>query len=349
MDSNKLHSGKHAIANTMLVLLTLIWGMTFPATKIAVQVTDPIHFIALRFILASFLLIPFLLTRIVKGNGGKPVSRAPSKPDNGNVTIVDCAVTSRTADNLLAYFSRRSLLVRGALVGTLLCIGFSLQVTGMKFTTASRSGFFTGLLVVMVPPIAYMVRTSKAPVSSWIGIAPALVGIYLLADPKTGGMNLGDWLTIACAFVFAFQMVFLEAVAGPAADAWKLTAIQVFVIAIGATSLSLISGNQFRIEAPGWVAVGYTALFGTLIAVWLQTRFQPDLPAAHAALVFTLEPVFAGFFAWLLLGDQWTTRSLLGAALILIAMAVSSAGIRRAAGESNITTRFTSGRTLADR
>jgi len=151
-----------------------------------------------------------------------------------------------------------------------------------------------------------------------------------MADPEIGGMNIGDWLTIACAFAFALQMVVLKAVARKGGDVWMLTYAQMVVVGAGALIWSLVEGNALMIEPRGWLALGYTAIFGSVIATWMQTRFQPQVPAGNAAIVFTLEPVFAALFAWMLLSEGWMLRGLMGAALILAAMVISSlSAVRR--------------------
>jgi len=278
----------------MLLLLCVVWGGTFPATKSALSLTDPIHFLALRFGLAVILTTPFIIPRII--NGPIDVDNDP-KP--------------------------ATVLVRGIFVGLFLFVGFALQVLGIQHTTASRSGFFTGMLVVMTPPLALLFRTSKMPAAAWLGIPVAVTGIYFMADPGSGGLNLGDWLTIACAFVFAMQMIALEAVAGNGKYTGLLMYGQMLVVFVGTLIWSIIAGNPFQINGAGWLSVVYTGLFGSIAATWLQTKYQPQVPAGYAALIFTAEPIFASLFAWLLLSEMWSGRALIGAGLILTAMVLS--------------------------
>ncbi|MCF7809363.1 DMT family transporter [bacterium] len=281
-------------ATFMLLLLCVVWGGTFPATKSALSLTDPIHFLALRFGMAVILTTPFFIPHIL---------RSPKDIDNDPKPA--------------------TVLLRGIFVGIFLFLGFALQVLGLQHTTASRSGFFTGMLVVMTPPLALLFKTSKMPRAAWLGIPIAVLGIYFMADPGSGGLNLGDWLTISCAFVFALQMIALEFVAGDGKYTGLLMYGQMLVVFIGALIWSLIAGNPFQISGTGWLAVVYTGLFGSIAATWLQTKYQPQVPAGYAALIFTAEPIFASLFAWLLLNELWSGRSLIGAGLILMAMVVS--------------------------
>lgn len=317
----------------MLVVLTMVWGLTFPATKAALEVTDPMQFLAMRFVLGYVLLyvILRLTPRFVNGKG----TFTPQDP-----TLPAPVVEPREqgTPHLAAFWKtfRREILpsttLRGIIVGMLLFTGFALQVQGLKLTTASRSGFFTGLLVVLVPPLAMLMRTSRAPLASWVALLPAVFGVYLLADPSRGGLNTGDWLTIGCAVAFALQMVVLEALSRHGGEANPLTLAQVGTVAVLALIWSFVQGKPFAMSGTGVLSVLYTGIFGTVLAVWMQTRFQPEVPAGHAALIFQLEPVFAGTFATVLLGDGWTVRALFGAGLILAASSLSSFGLIRQSG-----------------
>ncbi len=294
-------------APLMLVLLTLIWGLTFPATKAALETITPWQFLAFRFMIGSILFVPILVYKSIK---------------RGN----------RLLDSL------KNFGLAGAGVGVLLLTGFALQTSGMKYTSASRSGFFTGLLTLMVPIFALTFKTSKTSYMVWLALPIALIGIYMLSDPNLGGLNRGDLLTIGCAVVFALQMVSLEAVnnrlkkesdesnSDNATDV--LVFVQMLIIGVGCTLLAVVEGKPVILTSVGWWAIAYTAIFGSVIAVWLQTRYQPKVPVGYAGMVFTLEPLWAAFFAWVLLGDSWTTRGLIGAGCVIVAMAISSLGIR---------------------
>lgn len=284
----------------MLVLLTVIWGGTFPATKAGLEITNPMHFLALRFLIAVIILTPFLPRLRRYSAKGATISAFPD----------------------------RKVWKVGVWVGLFMLLGFALQVVGLKYTTASKSGFFTSLLVIITPFLAHFLRTSRTSMIALAGIPLALSGVYFLSNPEMGGLNRGDWLTIGCAFAFSCQMVSLEYAASKVDDSWGLTYIQMLIIGVGALVWSLIEGAPFQINADGWLAVGYTAVFGSIGAVYLQSRYQPETTAGHASLIFTLEPVFASLFAWLLLGETWTMKGLIGASLILSSMIWSSFFIR---------------------
>lgn len=276
----------------MLILLSMIWGGTFPATRMAVVDTDPLHFLSMRFWLAIVIFTPFFI------------------------------VSQRRKSNFALSF--KTDFRAGAFIGIFLMTGYILQVIGLRYTTASRSGFLTSLLVIITPVFAWMFRTSKTPILSLFGIPISIVGIYIMSDPRIGGLNQGDWLTIGSATAFAAQMIALEHVTKQVKDVGVLAFGQMLTAGSGALIWSIIEGNEFYLSSAGIWCVLFTALFGTIGAVWLQTRYQPDVTAGLAALIFTLEPVFASIFAFWLLGEVWTQRGLIGAGIILIAMMWSS-------------------------
>lgn len=291
--------------NSMLVLLGMVWGLTFPATKAALAVTDPIQFLTMRFLLAAVIMLPFILRKMAGQKPGLSDQPVPLwlKPKTWNIWY------------------------RGFIVGLFLLLGFILQVEGLRFTTASRSGFFTGLLVPFTPLLAALFRTSRVPLLTWFGLPFAFLGVFLISEPNRGGVNIGDVLTIACAVVFAMQMVLLEHISRDRDDITILTFAQIAVIAAGGIVWSLIESVPLNINGTTVSAVVYTGIFGSIVAVYMQTKFQPRVPAGHAALIFASEPIFASVFAWILLGETWTVTGLFGAGLIFTAMVLSGFGM----------------------
>ena len=279
------------------MLLSVIWGGTFPVIKIGLESVNPVLFITLRFWISLIILAPFL--RLLRG-------KKTSTHGCSGLRFDRCTWKC------------------GIGVGFFLFCGYILQTIGMRYTTASRSGFFTSLLVIVAPILALIFKTSKTPAKSLIGVPIAFLGVFFMADPQAGGFNLGDVLSVGCAFAFAAQMISLESVAHKVNDSWALAYIQNVTVAVGALIWCLIEGFEFSFGLEGWMAITYTAIFGSILAGWLQTRYQPEVSAGHASMIFMLEPVFASIFAFILLGETWTIRALWGAILILSAMGWSS-------------------------
>ncbi len=224
---------------------------------------------------------------------------------------------------------RGELLRDGVFVGALLGIGFVMQIEGLQRTTASRSGFLTGTLVVLVPLIELAAFRKRPALPAAIGVLLAFVGMTVLSAPWSNASNttaLGDALTLACALVFAAQIVALGRIA-PRHPVLPLLFLQLATIGVlAALAGPLVDAQQFSGTPRLWLALLYLAVFATLLAFGIQTWVQKILPPVRVALISALEPVFAALWAALLIGERLTLRELTGGALIVLGVAVGEAG-----------------------
>lgn len=220
----------------------------------------------------------------------------------------------------------------GALVGIFLAVGYQFQTVGLTLTTASKSAFITGLVVVFVPILATIPHLAppgspKPTLATGAGALLAFIGLALLtAAPGSGlallsGFHLGEALTLGCAIAFAAHLLTI-ARAAPRMPARSLGTLQIAFATL--TMLVLLplekftGGGLFFHAAPVvWIALAVTALLATAAAFTIQSWAQQHLPATHTALIFTLEPVFAWLFSLLFLGERLGPRALTGAGLIL--------------------------------
>jgi drug/metabolite transporter (DMT)-like permease len=217
----------------------------------------------------------------------------------------------------------------GVFVGALLGIGFVMQIEGLQRTTASRSGFLTGTLVVLVPLIELAVFRKRPALPAAIGVLLAFVGMTVLSAPwsnTSSATAVGDALTLACALVFAAQIVALGRIA-PRHPVLPLLFLQLATIgALAALAGPVVDAQQFSGTPRLWLALLYLAVFATLLAFGIQTWAQKILPPVRVALISALEPVFAALWAALLIGERLTLRELTGGALIVLGVAVGEAG-----------------------
>jgi drug/metabolite transporter (DMT)-like permease len=270
-------------ADLTIAGIALIWGTTFVVVKAALADVSTLLFLALRFSFASALLFVAFRPRV--------------------------AASSLT---------RRSF-AGGALCGLLLFLGYAFQTAGLRITSASRSAFITGVYIILVPLLAAALARGHPRAGEWGGAASALAGTWLLTSGTlSGSFNLGDGLTLACAVVFAAHIV---AVAhfSPRMNLEWLTLLQVCGVAV----LSLLTFPWLEVPHVRWsqrliVALLVTGALATALSFSLYTWAQRHTTATRAALLFALEPVFAGLTAWLFAGERWTSHSLAGAALILV-------------------------------
>jgi drug/metabolite transporter (DMT)-like permease len=279
-------------AHLLLILVTFIWGATFVQVKDALRDISPLLFNALRMLLATAALGVLHFPHLRKMN--------------------------------------RSTILAGARVGVFLWAGYEFQTAGLRLTTPSKSAFLTSVSVVLVP-IFLLILWRKA-IGLWtaLGVAAAFVGLFLLTVPAGGaiwgdfrGVNLGDVLTLGCALAFAFQIIFL----GRAAEHHPYQPIAFLQIATAALlmvpSVPLLEHAHIVWSWRVIMALLVAALLSTAVAFTIQSWAQQYMSATNAALIFSLEPVFAWLIAYAILGERLQLRAALGAVLIVAGLLVS--------------------------
>ena len=277
-------------ADTLLLLLAIIWGSGFIAQKWGMDHVGPMTFIAVRLLLGTLLMTPWLLLR-------KPVS--PPIP------------------------TRRRALIP-ALSGVIIAVflGNWLQQAGLLTTEAGTTGFITSLYVVFTPLLGLLIGY-RARLLTWIAIVIAVVGLFMLTVAGRPVLNFGDLLILLCAIAWASQILFVGWLVHRM-DPIHLTFIQL----LGAAVISLIITPFFEtvsldavLEAK-WELL-YSGLVASGLAFIIQVYAQRDAPPAHAAILISLEAVFAVFFGWWLLGEVLTTTQFIGCGIMFIAIVVA--------------------------
>jgi drug/metabolite transporter (DMT)-like permease len=274
-----------------LVGVTAIWGSTFVVVKDAVEKIPVADFLTWRFALAA---LAMLLIR--------PRSVAALGRDG-----------------------RRA----GAVVGLALGAGYLLQTVGLQHTSAAVSGFITGMFVVLTPLGAAVLLRQLPSASAWLAVAVSTVGLGLLSLHGFS-VGYGELLTLGCAAAFALHIVGLGRWAS-SYDAFGLAVVQLLVTTLLCLAIALPGGMHVPPDGSVWVALGITALGATALAFVVQTWAQAHLSPTRAAVVMTMEPVFAGVFAVVVAGESLGWRTLLGAALVLAAMVLTEVGPRHGA------------------
>ncbi|WP_121970482.1 DMT family transporter [Leptolyngbya sp. BC1307] len=269
----------HQKGTLLLLLVTVIWGTSFPVLKDTLSSVHPAVLIAVRYSIAAIALLPWL----------------------------------RNAS--------RSLLRDGALLGSILFLETMCALTGLETISASRSAFIVGLSVIGVP---FLGALMGRPLSRRILLAAglAVLGMSVMSWDG-GGLSSGDGLTMASAVGIAAYIVLLEAIA-PRHAPLSLAAMQVWVVVVLGGIWALPEVLHRGIEIGNHVpALLYLGLVVTIGPLWGQALGQRWVPAHEAALLYTLEPVFATVFSILLLGEGLNLNGAIGAVCILIATVVS--------------------------
>lgn len=283
---------RRATAEAALVFNTLVWGATFILVKSALGGISALLFLALRFSLAAAVLA--LLFR-------KPLS-APQARKGWQA---------------------------GVLVGTFLFLGYLFQTMGLRFTSAPKSAFITGLTSVMVPLLGSLVYRIKPRISEWFGILTATVGLGLMTLPDAtlpgatvagaGAVSIsrGDVLTFFCSIAFGAHIVTL----GHFSRRMGFEVLSVAQVGTAAV-LSLALCGWAETPHVEWQpavlsAILITGLFATALAFTIQAWAQKYTTPTRTALIYMLEPVVAWVTSYLLAGEGLTRRAAAGAALIL--------------------------------
>jgi len=213
-------------------------------------------------------------------------------------------------------------LARGALIGVALFAGYLFQTWGLVYTSATKSGLLTGLAAVVVPLLSASVLRQRVQLAHWAGAVLAAGGLvtFVLAKGGVSSFNVGDVLTLACAVAFAGHLLLVDRYVRED-DYRALLVVQVAVVAVLSVGGSLLF-EQLPAAWPGKLveAVLITGLLATALSFWLMNRFQAHSTATYTAILFTMEPVFAGLFGFLLLGESLTWLQGVGGALILAGM-----------------------------
>ncbi len=274
-----------------LVGVTAIWGSTFVVVQHAIEKMPVTDFLTWRFTMAALAML-LLRPRSVAALG-------------------------------------RSGRQAGVLLGLALGTGYLLQTLGLQHTSAAVSGFITGMFVVLTPLGAAVLLGTRPGWTAWGAVALATVGLGLLS---LHGLSVGsgELLTLGCAAAFSLHIVGLGQWAA-SHDAFGLAVVQLLTTAALCAVVAVPGGLAVPPDKGVWGALALTALAATALAFVVQTWAQAHLPPTRAAVVMTMEPVFAGLFAVAVNGDALGPKTLLGAALVLGAMVLTEVGPRRGA------------------
>jgi drug/metabolite transporter (DMT)-like permease len=207
---------------------------------------------------------------------------------------------------------------RAAVLGLALGLGYITQTFGLRYASASVSGFITGMFVVLTPVISWLVLHRKINRNTWLAVLLATFGLALLSL-HGWSIGQGELLTLGCAVFYALHVVGLGEWSAQH-ETYGLTFLQLAFVAAICLAASTPGGIAVPPDAGVWIAVGLTAVLATAVAFFVQTWAQALVSPTRAAVVMTMEPVFAGIFAVLLGGDRLTIRTLAGAACVLAGM-----------------------------
>ena len=268
-------------AELSLVGIAAIWGLTFTMVQDAVDALPVLDFLGYRFTAAA------VLVALVFRRSLKALSRAGWRA--------------------------------GMLMGVFLTASYVLQTFGLQHTSASNTGFITGLFVVITPVLAAIFLRERIGAFGWTAAVVSAGGLYLLSG-GAGGFNLrGDGLVLLCAVAVAAHILVTSRYARDH-DTGALLAVQLGFCGLVCLAAAAPSGLHAPQGGDVWLALFVTAVFASALGFFVQTYAQKHAPPARTALILASEPAFGGLFGYLLAGDRLGAGAWLGAALIMAAI-----------------------------
>lgn len=274
-------------ADLSMVLVAGIWGATFVIVKNALADIGPFLFVGIRFLLAFLVLLTFSHRDILK--------------------------------------VRFSTLTTGSLLGFFLCIGYSFQTMGLRYTSSSNAGFITGVSVVLVPIIYALMNKEKPGLITNLTVITAALGLFFISvPPGSFTLSYGDFLVLIGAFGFAFHIIYVDLYSHKF-SAIAITAVQIFFVGLACTIIGLIvEPIPPYLSCNALWAIVITAVFATALAFLLQNYMQKFSTPTRFAVVLTAEPVFAALAGYFWAGEHLGRLGLIGAGMILVAMLIST-------------------------
>ncbi len=259
-----------------------IWGSTFIVTKGALSAVDPVAMVGIRFLISAALLLPWVLKR-----------RARSRH-----------------------------MREGFFLSLFLSSLYLTQTIGLLYTSASNSGFITGLFIIFIPVFMFLFRRERPTGLQGLSAALAIAGLWLLTG-GAHGFNPGDALTLAAAASYSVHLIITDKYVKADADTVLLAFHQFWMVSAIAFGFALLRGSPLGVAGlEGWGVIVFLAVFPTLTAFFIQMLAQRHSEPFKVGIIFTLEPVFAALFAWTLGGEKFAAVKAAGGLLIVSGMLI---------------------------
>lgn len=276
--------------NLLLMLAALIWGSAFVAQSVGMDYIGPFTFNSVRSFLGSLVLLPV-------------------------IWFLD----KRKSEEEKKREDKKALFTGGICCGIILTVSTSLQQIGLVYTSAGKAGFITALYILIVPILGLFLG-KKVGVKTWIGVALAIVGMYLLCITSEFSIAFGDLMILLCAFVFSLHILTVDYFS-PKVDGVKLSCIQFLICGIlSSFPMMILEHPQIGQILDAWLPIAYAGILSSGVAYTLQIITQKHLNPTVASLLMSLESVFAALTGWLVLHERLSARELLGCVLVFVAI-----------------------------
>ncbi len=296
---------KKYFSTLILFIAAIIWGFAFIAQKAASSI-PAFTLLFSRSLIAIIALIPITVIFDRFSKNGRKLLDVKNKK---------VGITKKE-------------LISGAVCGVFLFAASALQQIGISGTDAGKTSFITALYVVIVPIYALFFG-KKSPINTWIGIAIAVVGFYLLCIKEGFTVAPSDMLVVFCAFIFAMQIMAVDLLL-PGCDGIRLSLIQFATVTVLSLITALIFERPFDFSAIGKVIpeLLFLGIGSSGIAYTCQIIGQKNSEPAVASIILSLESVFGVVFSALILSERMLPKEYFGCALVLMAVIISQLDFR---------------------
>lgn len=279
-------SNRSLIAIFLLILTTILWGTSFIITKNITEDVPIFLYLGLRFLIAFFGFIPFF-------------------PH-------------------LKYLNKKILLM-GLITGLLYFFGIVFQTYGLQSTTAGKTGFITGLSTIFVPFLTWIGYKKRLQIRIWFAVILSVAGMAFLLLEGESGLFIGDILVLICAFFFALYIVLNDKYVR-LIDVYSYSIIQVLIISASSFICSLILGEPYDLisyQSSFWIVMIYMGIAVMTLTILFQNWSQQYQGPTTTAIIFTLEPVFAALFGFLIGNEILSLFAWIGCGLIFFAILIT--------------------------
>ncbi|WP_201643347.1 DMT family transporter [Paraburkholderia metrosideri] len=285
---------QHLRANLLMLIAAVIWGSAFVAQRLSADAIGPFLFTGLRFLLGALVVL----------------------------TMIVCVRRSALAElSKRGPTGARELLGAGASLGMVLAVAISLQQIGLQYTKIANAGFISSLYVVIVPLLGVLFR-HRTGIGTWLGATLAAVGMYFLSVDEHFSMLYGDWYQLAGALVISVQMMLVGRFARRH-DTLMLALVQFVVCGLACLLVGMvIEPISFAVIKRAAPTIIYGGALSVGVAYTIQVVAQRYAAPSHAAVIFSMEGVFAALAGWAVLRETLSERALIGCALMLAGLIV---------------------------
>ena len=297
---------KQLKGDLILLITAIIWGTSFVSQKLGMNYIEPFTFGASRFLLGAIVLIPVIIIF-------DKMSKKSISSNKGN---------DQLNNHQKVKFRKKDLIIGGILCGSALFFGASFQQWGIMGTTAGKAGFITALYIVLVP-IFGLFMNKKVNLLTWFGVALAIFGLYLLTIQKDFTLEKGDALVLVGTVFWALQIIFVDMFVDKV-EGLKLSCIQ-FVTAgiLSAIAAFIFETPEIGAIIEGSVVIIYTAVMVVGVAYTLQIIGQKYTSPTAAAIIMSLESVFAVISGAIFLGESMNAKEMLGCFIMFVAVVIT--------------------------